>query len=985
MLTKVWELDGSITPHGKAKNHTVETFPVNNLRDVAVVLDRLLHRPRSCIVRGGYTGDEAAALIDDPERDGRFVRRAMPYFTDPKHHVLYIDIDKYTPLLVDPDAEPLAAILEFIRLNMPPEFIEASFHWALSSSAGHPSKAGMLNAHAVFWISRAMDSAECRAWATMNKLPIDRAFFHPVQAHFVAMPVFAAGVVDPVVVRSGFYDGLFGDEVALRVHEGALAVAVLNTRAVGSTGPSGIECVDPRLKRGVVGAFCRAFSIEDVLMADWFTGNFERVSERRYTWLDGNGAAQGAYLTDDGLRFVNTHNTSPLDTIGKGLNSYDLCRVYVYSHLDDAVEEIDRWNWDDIKTHPSEEAMRRFAMQLPEVRTELDKVSDADNPFGGEEVPEVDGDDVQAAADMSDLGIPAPAALPPEASDDERWGKVMGTKLKSMLHFLGVTADETARVIDGPVLTTAWRGCFYNPSPQKLYLLNKAGDLVLFAQADWGSMVSSTFGNILVPEVVDEVSQRLGGKTNTPAVKVSEELRKRAWGIFSDYVKLYRQRSELQYRVDLFATRATVSLTPVAAAVAYAHEPFRIRAVVLPDGAAEAMVAEYRAHFPFFDTVLDLFLHARFATDRREAFLWMRCMAGWGKGFLLDGVLGKDGLMLVTEMNVKDVERAFEGNPSAIQASDVVRAWCLAFDEFKAVKGELKQLNNSITAAPKNQMRFKCEVFVKLFLSAEGVDSLAGADGVEQQFADRFAIHEVPDGARSVDDLPLFSQYGKAAYRAVLANHAAGILNEGVERMRALGKMGASKAGDDWLRRFHAAHSIANTYALLGSNLPEMADELRSLALDWARRSQGMPLGGHGRLEHLQPALRSALDRSVEVVRGGRSKAVAGETPGLLVVLTKPHALVKAWVNATKDRSEAAMISHKAGQIALLLCGGGVDGARGLKDGVHYYASGERRKAKGVVLALVEHAQAAEAGAGATFVGNTVVFPDFSAGLRVRD
>lgn len=973
-LTKRWLGNNTIEAHGRAKHHTVETFPVDNIRDVAQVMASLLPRAQSCIVRGEYVGDEAASKVDDPERLGKFIRRSMEYFVDRETHVLHLDVDKYLPLIADPDTAPEGAILEWVRDTLPVEFREVSFVWSLSSSAGHPSKAGTLNAHVAFWTDRTLTSAETHAWATMNNLNVDRSFFHPVQATFSAAPLFAPGVVDPIAVRAGFYESLLGnDSVPIEINDGALAVAVVNGRRSSSSNGDGGECADPRLKGGLVGAVCRAFTPEDVINQEWFKGNFIQLNDRRLTWLDGHGAAEGAYITEDRQRLVNTHDSAPLNTIGKGLNAYDLLRVYNFGALDEAVPEDDRWGWSKPTDYPSDAAMRRFAMSLPEVQAELDNTPD--NPFGGEDAPDVDGDDVQAAADLSDIGIPLASALPPEASDDSKWGKVMGAKLRGVLHFLGLSDDEITRVIDGPVLTTAWRGCFFNPGQQKLYLMNKAGDLVLFAQADWGSMVAATFGQVLVSEVVDEVSQRLGSETSTPAAKVADELRKQAWEVFSNHVKLYRQRSELQYRVDMFATRATVSLTPVAAAVAYAHEAFPIRAVVLPDGAAESMVEEYRAHFPFFDTVLDLFLHARFATDRREAFLWMRCMAGWGKGFLLDGVLGKDGLKLVTEMNVKDVERAFEGNPSAIQASDVVRAWCLAFDEFKAVKGELKQLNNSITAAPKNQLRFKCEVFVKLFLSAEGVDSLVGADGVEQQFADRFAIHEVPDGARSVDDLPLFSQYGKAAYRSVLANYAAGILNAGVERMRALGKLGASKAGDDWLRRFHAAHSIANTYALLGSNLPEMADELQALALDWARRSQGMPLGRHGRLDHLQPALRSALDRSVEVVKGGRSKASSEDAPELMVVLTKTHALVKAWVSATKDRSEAAMISHKAGQISVLLCGGEVDGARGLKDGVHYYADGERRKAKGVVLTLVEHDKVAEIEA--TFMGNKVVFPEF--------
>lgn len=986
LLTKRWMPDGTVEGHGRAKQHSLEAFPVAGIDDLAQVLGRLASRPTSCVIRGEFVGHELAAQVPDPggERKGNLVLRQAAYFTDPARHWIMLDVDTYVPLLADPDEEPLVAIQEWVRFNLPKEFWEISFYWQLSSSAGHPSKRGTLRAHLWYWLDRALTSPEAHAWVTMTKLPVDRAPMNVVQAHYVADPVMAPGVVDPLALRGGLYAGLFGDSVALQINEGALAVALLGYRASAGGDREGSGYCDPRQKNGLIGAFCRAFSVEDVLLAEWFPGNFERINDRRYTWLDGNGAAEGAFVNDEGTHLTNTHNTAPLDTINRPLNAYDLARIYKFGELDEVVSEDDRWAWRLPTDYPSDEAMRKFARTLPEVTAEMDTGPDDDNPFGAEG-PEVDGDDVPPSpapvADLSDLGIPTAAAvLAPVKSEDERWGKVMGKKMKGVLHHLGLSDDEAGEVIDGPVLTSAWRGCFFNPNQAKLYLMNKAGDLVQFAQADWGSMVAGTFGQILAPEKLDAVAARLGLETNVPAAKVAEELRKQAWEVFSNHVKLYRQRAELQYRVDMFATRATVTLTPTAAAVAYAHEPFALRTIVLPAGAPAAIVEEYRAHFPFFDQVLDLFLHARFATDRRQAFLWMKCMAGWGKGFLLDGVLGKDGLKLVTEMNVKDVERAFEGNPSAIQASDVVRAWCLAFDEFKAVKGELKQLNNSITAAPKNQLRFKCEVFVKLFLSAEGVDSLVGADGVEQQFADRFSVHEVEDGARSVDDLPLFDMYGKSAYRTVLANYAAERLNTGVEAMRERGVLGASKAGDEWLRQFHIEHGIATRHALLGDSLPEMAEELKGLVLDWARRGQGMPLLRHGRLDNLQPALKSALDRSVEVVKGALSKRQAETDPAILLVLSKTHALVKAWVNATKDRSEAAMISHKAGQISLLLCGG-EEATHALRDGLPYYAANpqrgglDRQKVKGAVLVLVDPEQVAEVEA--TFMGSKVLYPEF--------
>ncbi|WP_171252735.1 hypothetical protein, partial [Acinetobacter baumannii] len=41
--------------------------------------------------------------------------------------------------------------------------------------------------------------------------------FNTVQIHYTASPIFERGIDDPVPVRSGFVEGLFGDVVSLEI------------------------------------------------------------------------------------------------------------------------------------------------------------------------------------------------------------------------------------------------------------------------------------------------------------------------------------------------------------------------------------------------------------------------------------------------------------------------------------------------------------------------------------------------------------------------------------------------------------------------------------------------------------------------------------------------------------------------------------------------------------------------------------------------
>jgi hypothetical protein len=252
-------------------------------------------------------------------------------------------------------------VLSFIEDHLPESFDGAGFHWQLSSSAGHARNAGVLKAHVWFWLNTPMTCAELTVWSDTIGPAIDRTLYRVVQVHYTALPVFAPGVVDPVPRRCGL---VAGPAVTLVLDNVQRALAdTLRTR--DATG-GGRELADPRLKTGVVGAFCRAYSIESLLEPGaTLSGQFEyeRGSDRRLTWLQGGGAVGGAYITDDRLHLCNTHNTSPNGP--SAVNAFDAVRIYCFGHLDAAADPLALV---EMRTRPSYREMCNWAMGLAPVR-----------------------------------------------------------------------------------------------------------------------------------------------------------------------------------------------------------------------------------------------------------------------------------------------------------------------------------------------------------------------------------------------------------------------------------------------------------------------------------------------------------------------------------------------------------------------------------------------------------------------------------------
>ena len=121
---------------------------------------------------------------------------------------------------------------------------------------------------------------------------------------------------------------------------------------------------DPTTKKGIIGAFCRTYSIHEAIET-FLSDVYEPcVIEDRYTYINGSTSA-GLVVYDDIYAYSN-HSTDPA---GEQLcNAFDLVRIHRFSHLDESTGD----NVATIKL-PSYKAMLAFASEDKEVKKTIVK------------------------------------------------------------------------------------------------------------------------------------------------------------------------------------------------------------------------------------------------------------------------------------------------------------------------------------------------------------------------------------------------------------------------------------------------------------------------------------------------------------------------------------------------------------------------------------------------------------------------------------
>lgn len=114
---------------------------------------------------------------------------------------------------------------------------------------------------------------------------------------------------------------------------------------------------DPTEKEGLIGAFCRTYTIQEAIEA--YVPDYEPCADGRYTYTKGSTAA-GVVIYDDKFSYSH-HSTDPAG--GQLCNAWDLVRIHQFVELDADKEE----GTPPTKL-PSYRAMTELALRDPTVR-----------------------------------------------------------------------------------------------------------------------------------------------------------------------------------------------------------------------------------------------------------------------------------------------------------------------------------------------------------------------------------------------------------------------------------------------------------------------------------------------------------------------------------------------------------------------------------------------------------------------------------------
>lgn len=152
---------------------------------------------------------------------------------------------------------------------------------------------------------------------------------------------------------------------------------------------------DPTLKNGVIGAFCRTYSIE-AAMDNYLPGVYLSCGENRYTYAE--GSTTGGAITYNGKYLYSHHATDPASE--KLCNAFDLVRLHRFGDRDSAAEP-----GTPVGRLPSYTAMTQLATEDPQVRGTLlrERAEQARADFGvsGETAANATGSAVNAVANQA--------------------------------------------------------------------------------------------------------------------------------------------------------------------------------------------------------------------------------------------------------------------------------------------------------------------------------------------------------------------------------------------------------------------------------------------------------------------------------------------------------------------------------------------------------------------------------------------------------
>ena len=182
-----------IVQYDNAKHFSVQERVVRGIYEAAALLSKMQRYPRFMVIRGRVLAGVDRNCVTRTYLNGP---DQVACFEPAAHQLILLDCDKIAcPEGLDPLADPAAAVRLAVAL-LPPEFRDVACWWQFTSSAGLVPG---IRLRLAFWGSRPTSDRELKGWLPKT---VDHAVFGPVQAIYIANPIFEEGD-DPVPIRSG--------------------------------------------------------------------------------------------------------------------------------------------------------------------------------------------------------------------------------------------------------------------------------------------------------------------------------------------------------------------------------------------------------------------------------------------------------------------------------------------------------------------------------------------------------------------------------------------------------------------------------------------------------------------------------------------------------------------------------------------------------------------------------------------------------------
>jgi hypothetical protein len=363
----------------------------------------------------------------------------------------------------------------------------------------------------------------------------------------------------------------------------------------------------------------------------------------------------------------------------------------------------------------------------------------------------------------------------------------------------------------------------WHPNKRQFFLMTPESSFAVASKEDFSAFCNDIFGEICSEDALLGMAKQLIEAKNLKAkpAAITKNLLSDIHSAIMGKIKIKHQFESLAIGVDMFAEAPSVKIIDGVANVLMTHKPFSVGAC------NQSLVDDYLAHFKELPKFLDFMAAARFSKNRKRTSIWMHCESDWGKTFLLNVL--KRRMRLVVETSMAELEKMMAGAPVGKSAVDFLRAWVLAVDEFKGARSEMKQATDTIPYSPKNQPTHHAQIYLKLYLSAEDVDSLASeSTGVENQFAKRFSYYE---GIGSLAERELFQASSEEYFNSV-ESYIAQYLNNKVNDYLAMGELNAANQAEIIINNFHHEYGIGNSFELLSDHLKNIVQEFK----DWTMR-----------------------------------------------------------------------------------------------------------------------------------------------------